>query len=58
MKDYKVIDYETTGFKTYKGDKIFAFVLTDSEIRSEVYRLDNQDTSQNFKSNRILKNFF
>jgi DNA polymerase-1 len=34
------LDYETTGFNPYKGDRIFAFSLTTEEVETTVHRLD------------------
>jgi len=35
------IDYETTGFNPYKGDRIFAFVVTNWNCESKIYRFDH-----------------
>lgn len=35
------IDYETTGFNCYKSDRIFAYVATNWDLESKVYRFDN-----------------
>ena len=34
------LDYETTGFNAYQGDRIFSFSLTTEEVETTVHRLD------------------
>jgi len=49
------LDYETTGFNPYKGDKIFSFVLTTSDLKSKIYRFDNVSPAINIFSKLRLK---
>ena len=52
---YYAFDIETTGFKKYEGDSIFAYVLTDWVGNSSVYRLDGNERVANMM---ILQDFF
>jgi len=51
---YSEIDYETTGFNAYKGDKIFAYVTTEvnnkKKLESIVDRFDHIDDKKNKES--------
>jgi DNA polymerase-1 len=49
---YISFDIETTGFKKYEGDTIFAYVLTDEEGNSDVRRLDGD--KKEAKENRVF----
>lgn len=45
------IDYETTGFNAYSGDRIFAFcVTTEKDVETSVYRLDWKSSAKNTAS--------
>jgi len=56
---FQAVDFETTGFNAYKGDKPFAYILTDDNLVSRVYRLDTVDKGANViaKANlhRVMK---
>ncbi|NJR72712.1 MAG: hypothetical protein HC773_01385 [Scytonema sp. CRU_2_7] len=54
---YKVIDYETTGFGAYTGDRIFAFVITDAQYTSKIYRFDNISRVKNEVSKKVFEEF-
>lgn len=54
---YFAIDYETTGFNPYKGDKIFSYIYTDKNLKSMVYRLDNTSKKKNARNLERLKGF-
>lgn len=57
MSTVTAFDVETTGFNAYKGDVIFAFVLTDEETDSKVYRFDNTSNHKNEVSKKVFRDF-
>lgn len=57
VKTYCGFDLETTGFKKYEGDTIFAYVITHWNGESNVYRLDG-DVHEYNNNWQILQDFF
>ncbi len=53
----KVVDYETTGFNMYGEDKIFAFIITDENMSSRIYRFDNISERKNNIAHEAFKEF-
>lgn len=57
-EQFIAFDVETTGLRPWNGDKIFAFVFTDWEGNSKVYRVDHKSKKKNEKHWQILRDFF
>ena len=61
MNKYTAIDYETTGLNAYKGNKIFAYIISNLQndnIESYINRLDWSSNKQNKKSFNYLNNYW
>jgi len=58
QEEIRVIDYETTGLNPYKGDRIFAFIVTNPEdFKSEVYRFDWGSNRKNNMSKLMFNKY-